>query len=453
MKYLNKYDKPNIKNNIMPKIKPIYIIIFLFTTSIYAQNVLTKEQALQTLLANNYAFKLAKNDIKIANNNASIYNSRYLPTVSTVAGATYANANQEIEAQNGTITRVDNAESQNYNASIGLNYTLFNGFNRKYIYLQMQEYLAMSELESQATIEQAILAVFSTYYQTAQLAENVRILQETLQISKQRLQRTTYQYEYGQANKLAVLNAEVDVNNDSINYVNTQLILENSKRNLLLLIGDTQVKNFNVETDVKFRVIPTLENLLAAIPQNSSVQKIEKALEISDYATKISKTGYMPSLGLNTSYAWNQSKNPTTATTAGIMSYGLNAGLSLSWNVFDGGATKVRVQNAMISQENQIVLKEQLAHQMRNAITNTYFDYQNKRYVLQTQEKNLQTAQTNFNRTEEQFKIGRVSSVEYRQAQLNLLYAQTAILSAKYEAKVVELQLLQLTGQLIDSLQ
>lgn len=67
-------------------------------------------------------------------------------------------------------------------------------------------------------------------------------------------------------------------------------------------------------------------------------------------------------------------------------------------------------------------------------------------------ELNLLTAQTNFNRTEEQFKIGQVSSVAYRQAQLNLLHAQTAILTAKYEAKVVELQLLQLTGRLQDGL-
>ncbi len=428
--------------------KLAYILLF-FIVNVHSQNILTKEQALQTLLENNYDVKLSKNDIRLAENNASIYNSRYLPTILANAGANYTNNNQEIEAQNGTITNVDNAESHSYNASVGLNYTIFNGFNRKYLYQQMQEQLAMSELESQATIEQAILDVFSTYYQTAQIAENVYVLQEALQISKQRLQRTNYQYEYGQANKLAVLNAEVDVNNDSINYINTKLILDNSKRNLMLLIGDTQSQDFEIETSVQFTTIPTLENLLADIPQNISVQKIEKALEINEYATKISKTSYLPSLGVNSSYGWNKSKSPVTSFTAGIMSYGLNAGLSLSWNIFDGGATKTKVQNALINQENQILIKEQLEHQMYNAITNTFYDYQNKRLVLQTQEQNLLTAKTNFNRTEDQFKIGRVNSVEYRQAQLNLLNAQTAILAAKYNAKIVELQLLQLTGKLL----
>jgi outer membrane protein TolC len=415
----------------------------------YSQSILTKEQALQTLLENNYAVKLSKNDVKIAENNASIYNSKYLPTIAVNAGANYSNLNQEIEAQSGTTTSNDNAETQTYNASLGFNYTLFNGFNRKYIYAQLQEQLALSELDAETTLEQAILSVFTSYYQTAQIAENVRVLEAVLKISKQRLQRTKYQYDFGQTNKLAVLNAEVDVNNDSISYINTKLVLDNSKRNLLLLIGETQAKDFDVETQVQFLPIPNLESFLDNLPQNISVQQIEKMLEISAYGIKSSKSGYLPTIGVNGSYAWNQYKYPETSTSAGLISSGINAGLSLSWNVFDGGATKTRVQNAQIIQENQVLAKEQLVHQLKNLITNTYYDYQNKKFVLDTQNQNLVTAETNFQRTEEQFKIGRVTSVEYRQAQLNLLNAQTAILSAKYDAKTVELQLLQLTGSLI----
>ncbi len=432
--------------------KKLTYILVLLSWCGYSQNTLTKEQALQTLLENNYAIQLSKNDIRIAENNASIYNSKYLPSVAVGAGANYSNMNQEIEAQSGVITSFNGSETQNYNASIGVNYTLFNGFNRKYATKQLQEQLAMSHLEANAVLEQAILDVFSNYYQTAQVAENVRVLQEALQISKTRLKRTNYQYDYGQTTKLAVLNAEVDVNNDSINYINTKQLLENSKRNLLLLIGDTQTQNFAVETGVQFATIPTLEILLAALPQNTNMQQIEKALEIGEYSIKMSKSNYLPTLGANSSYGWSTSKNPVTSSTAGMMNYGLNAGLSLNWNIFDGGATKTRVQNAQINQENQLLRKKQLEHQLKNFITNTYFDYQNKRLILETQKQNLQTAKHNFERTEEHFKMGSVSSVEYRQAQLNLLHAQMAILRAKYDAKTVELQLLQLTGRLTNGL-
>lgn len=426
----------------------IIILVFLSAFNSIAQEFLTKEQALQSLLENNYSVKLSNNAIAIAENNTSVLNSGYLPRISTSAGASYSNTNQNLDFQNGTSSEIKNAELDSYNASLNLNYTLFNGFNRKYLNKQLQEQLSISELEASATIDQAIFDVFSMYYQTAEIKENLNILKETLLISKKRLERTNYQYEYGQTNKLAILNAQVDINNDSINYINTKQMLENSKRNLLLLIGDKEVKDFNVDTSVEFKTIDNLENLLQKLAKNTTMQQAEKSLVIASYNTTINKSGFLPSLGLNSAYSWNQFNNPETSEINKQINNGFSAGLSLSWNIFDGGATKTRVQNALVNEDNQQLVKDQLEHQLRNAITNTYYDYQNKRYVLQTQEQNLLTAETNFSRTEEQYKLGRITSIEYRQAQLNLLNAQTAILSAKYDAKIVELSLLQLTGEL-----
>ena len=67
--------------------------------------------------------------------------------------------------------------------------------------------------------------------------------------------------------------------------------------------------------------------------------------------------------------------------------------------------------------------------------------------------KNLSINELNFERTEEQFKVGQVTSVEFRQAQLNLLNAATNLNTAKFDAKVIELNLLQLSGQLMDGLE
>jgi outer membrane protein TolC len=431
-------------------IRFFYIIIFLLTGSVFSQSILTKEQALQSLLENNYAIKLSKNSIKVAENNTSIYNSRYLPSLALSSGAKYANLNQEIEAHNGQTTNYDHTETINYNAALGINYVLFNGFNRKYATKQLQEQLDLSEIEAKATLEQAVFEAYSSYYQTAQIVENLQVIKEVLQISKQRLKRTNYKFNYGQATKLAVLNAEVDVNNDSINYINTKQLLDNSKRNLLLQIGDTLLRDYKIETSVAFVKIPSLEDLLNNLNNNTTLKQLEKATSISEYNIKMSKAAYFPTLGINTSYIWNLGKYPETSQAAETMNHGFNTGLSLNWNIFDGGTTKIRVQNAQINLENQQIRKEQLKHQLRSFISNTYYNYQNKRYVLQSQKENLKTAQRNFERTGEQFKLGSVSSVEYRQAQLNLLNAQTAILHAKYDAKIVELQLLQVTGRLLD---
>ena len=76
--------------------------------------------------------------------------------------------------------------------------------------------------------------------------------------------------------------------------------------------------------------------------------------------------------------------------------------------------------------------------------------YQNRQAVFSIQEKNVETNQNNFDRSKEQFSLGSISSISFRQAQINLINAQTNMNKAKYDAKLAELQLLQLTGQLLN---
>ena len=71
-------------------------------------------------------------------------------------------------------------------------------------------------------------------------------------------------------------------------------------------------------------------------------------------------------------------------------------------------------------------------------------------FIYEAQKKNVATTENNFDRTEERYKLGRATSLEFRQAQINLLNAQTNKNLAKYDAKLAELQLLQLTGQLLN---
>jgi len=129
-------------------------------------------------------------------------------------------------------------------------------------------------------------------------------------------------------------------------------------------------------------------------------------------------------------------------------SFGLGA--RLTWNLFDGGGTTVRVKNAKIAYENQEILQEQIELQVNRDIQNALAIYENRLHIYQIQEQNVFTNQNNFERSKEQFQLGRITSIEFRQAQINLLNAQTNKNLAKYDAKLSELQLLQLTGQLLN---
>ena len=431
--------------------KIIYILLVLRAIQVDAQNILTKKQALEIALENNYGVKIASNNVEIAKNNSSVYNTGYLPTVISSAGANYNNSNQEIERQDGTTTTVNGAETKSFNASIGLNYTIFDGLGRKYNYKQLKETYNLTELQARETIENMYLQLFSVYFQIARLSENTNNLNEALKISKQRLERAQYQYEYGQSTKLELLNAEVDVNNDSINFINSKQEYFNVKRDLNIVLGSQQDLSYEVETDVDFISLITFEELFnKAIDNNVLLKQFEKNIAISEFNLKLNKSGYLPTAGLTTSYGWNKSINPPTSFLAGSNSTGLNAGINLSWNLFDGGSTKTRVANAKIALENQQILKEQQLEILKNNLNNVYDSYQNALFVLQAQEKNVLTNQNNFERTQERYKLGQITSIEFRQAQINLLNSKTAYSNSKFDAKLLELELLQLSGELLN---
>jgi len=259
-------------------------------------------------------------------------------------------------------------------------------------------------------------------------------------------------FDYGQSTKLSVLNAEVDVNNDSIQLLNSRQELINAKRDLNVVMGNRQHPNYEVVTEVNFQLHPVKEELYQQVLQNNVVlQQIEQQVRISDFQLKANKAGYLPTLGLTGSYGWNKSNNNAASNVLFSSNSGFSGGINLSWNLFDGGGTKTRVHNAKIEIENQQLIKAEAILQIETDFNNAWEDYQNKLFILATQEKNVQTNQNNFNRTEEQFKLGQINSLEFRQAQINLINAENAKNAAKYDAKLAELQLLQLSGTLMDT--
>lgn len=427
------------------------ILIFLGLSVNAQDKVLTKQEAINLILENNLDIKVARNTKLIDENNADILNSGYLPSVT-------GNASGSIDKQNtegiirGEAVSADGVENRRYNASVNVNYTLFDGLGRYYNFKSFQERSEQSELEVRQTIENTILQLFTVYYEAARLTENTSTLEQALEISKDRLKRAQYQFEFGQNTGLDVLNAEVDINTDSINLLNSRQQLRNTMRDLNLILNRDLSATFSADTTVTFVPGLQMENMYNEAQMNNvRLQIVEKDINMGVNDIRIAKSGYLPTIGLTGTYGWNESNNANPNSFASYnASTGVTGSVNLTWNLFDGGSTITRVKNAKITYQNQEIVKKQIQLEVERDIRNAWDSYTNALYVLQVQEKNLQTNQNNFNRTDERYKLGQVTSIEFRQAQLNLLNAELAKSQAKYNAKLAELQMLQVSGQLLN---
>ncbi|MEO0525896.1 MAG: TolC family protein [Bacteroidota bacterium] len=431
------------------------------------EKILSKEDAVSVVLENNFGIQVAKNEVEIAENNKSILNSGFLPTLTGIAGANYQRDDSTFEFPGQFVddpvtgeqvprpdTELSKAEAQRYNSSLNADYILFDGLGRFYNYKRLKEQYQLSELQARETIENIILQLFSIYFEVARLSENERVFQQALDISTQRITRAEYAFEYGQNTRLDILNAQVDVTNDSINLLNTRQQLANTVRDLNVILAQNLNNVYEVDTLVRFTPKIQLEEFISQADLNNvALLQTERNLAINAYDIKVSKSGYLPTLALNGSYGWNLNQNAPSAFFPGVnqnntRSFGLGA--TLTWNLFDGGGTTVRVKNAKIAYENQELQKAQVLLEVKRDIENALAIYENLLAIFKIQEQNVITNKNNFERSKEQFQLGRITSIEFRQAQINLLNAQTNKNLAKYDAKLSELQLLQLTGQLLN---
>ncbi len=436
----------------MKKFIKVFLLSLFFSINFYAQKELTISEAIEATLKNNFDIKISKNIEKISKNNTSILNNNYLPLIQIGSELNNITQNIEIETPNGISGTLNDTKTDNNSAILSFNYNLIDSNGRKYNYQKSKELYSKTKLEVRDIIENTVLQLYSIYFELSRLAEQHKIIIKSLDISKKRLERKLLEFEYGQSNNLEVLNAEVDMNNDSIRLLNTMKKLVNAKSDLNLIMNYQSTDNYLTNTDFKFLSRSELSKLYSnGINNNTTFLIQEKEVVISNINQKITRFSYLPTIGLIGSYGWNESinDNPYAFYNKSI-SDGFSAGINLRWDLFRGGKKIIANKNSKLSIENSKILKESTILKLKNELKNAYDTHFNNLYILAVQKKNVVTNMNNFERNLEKYNIGTISSIEFRRAQLNLLNANLEYNSAKYQTKLSEAFFLKICGEILN---
>ena len=426
-----------------------YIIALSFSVNLLGQELLTLEDAKVITLDNNFGIQIARNNVNIAMNSTEKKANGYLPTVIATGGpnGTFGQSSQSFN--NNTEANTSNALSLGFNASLQADYTIIDK-NRKLTLNQLKESLTLTDLQLKQTIEQNLLQVYNSYYLVAQLSDNIAALKEAINISGERLRRSQYQVDLGQGSGLDVLNAQVDIQRDSVNILNATMDLKNEKRNLNIAMGRNAAVDFVIDPDSKLSTALDLNTIMeVAKEENITILVNRQNLVVNEIDVQLIEAEKQPTVFAGASYDYSYAKNPSESFVTNSTSRGLSANVGLSWTIFDG-TRNIRKQNSMINLTNQELSIKQLQQEIERDILNAWANYENALFVLSVEKNAAKINEENFKRTEFQVNMGQLSSIEFRQAQLNLLNSQTSLNNAKFNARLREIQLIQLAGDLID---
>ena len=431
--------------------KRSWIILFaLLSWGVDAQDQLGLDRVVQICLKQNYDVVVARNTAEAAENSTVPGNAGLTPTIALNGSGSYSNNNTDLTFA-GDIPPVsrNGAESQNLGANVGLNYILFDGLGTIYSYKQLKNSAIIADLEARYTIENILLRSVVSYYNVARLKQQYDIAMSNLDISRERLRRQEVGYDFGSSTKLNVLNAEVDYNADSVTVLQARQSWLNERRTLNQLLGFEIDTEYEVDTNVVYA--PELERdslLNSAMQNNAFLMAAEYREQGADFDIKRAQGQRYPRLDLNAQYGYTNSQND-----AGILlqqeNQGFTAGLTLRWILFDGDRISAQVKNAKRAYENSQELREKTNTGVERDVKNAWGNYQNDLTVLEIKRINVATNEINFERSQEQFARGKITSTQFREAQRNLALARINLNNARYALKLSELELIRLSGRLL----
>lgn len=422
-----------------------------------AQETLTVAEAIRITLTENYDIRVAQLDTVVSANNATAGNAGLLPSVFANGNYDFSKNDTDLEiamfnadgSQSVTPISVDGAETETYSAGVTAEYTLFDGLGGYHRLDLLKNVNDQTRLQTQLQIENTVLNTVILYLNVAVQQENLDISQEQLNISNERLRRTESKFNFGAGNRTSVLNAEVDVKNDSVALRQNQLRYRLAKNDLNTFMGRDPKTPFTVISEVDFYPLISKVQLEQEMMKNNTRLRLsEEGLEIAETDLQVQKAERSPKVFLNGGYSYLDQTNDAGQLLAQQLN-GWNVGVGVRLNIFDGNRINRKISNAKIAIRQNELLQDKVELEVKRDFENAYTQYLQAQQDLLIEESNLKTFEQNFERSQIDFENGQITNTQLRDAQLDLSNAKFRIVQATFEVKQLETQLLQLTGTLV----
>lgn len=418
----------------------------------------TLRSCLETGLENNYSLRIVRNEEEMSKNNATRSNAEMWPTLDLSAsyGGSLDHRNS-IGRDGNSNERKNGIFDQNVNVGINMNWTIFDGFNIIADYQRLKELEKQGETQTRIAIEDFIAELTSEYYNFIQQKLRLENFRYAVSLSKERLRIVEERYQIGNFSRLDLLQARVDFNADSTQYMKQIETLHSSRIRLneLMSLDDMNSPISVSDSVIDVNTLLVFDELWASTLQtNASLLKSEQDKTLAELDKKKILSRNYPYIRLNAGYGYtlntyNTTSNPTYSRRNNL---GLNFGATVGFNLFDGSRRSER-RNARIAIENAKLAQMELTQSLSADINNLWQSYRNNIEILNLERENLTAAKQNYTIARERYILGNLSGIELREAQKSLLDAEERILSAEYDTKLCEISLLQISGKITEYLQ
>jgi adhesin transport system outer membrane protein len=310
------------------------------------------------------------------------------------------------------------------------------------------------------SMENLLSQIIAEYYYYIEQLNFFKNMEYAVSLSKERVRIDEERYLLGASSKLELLQSIVYLNADSSRLArqNEQILESEVRLKKLMALENLEEKIVLKDTSIVFN--PDLiygELLESTLDLNTSMQIASKNQRISELDYKIIASRSYPYLNLSSGYNYSYRGYGTgTISEYGAVSINnqhtrnLDYGLTLGMDIFDGNNRRREKGNARIEVENRIYKFQEVEQDIKAELLTVYYAYENNLRLVQMEEQNLEVARENLEIALERYRLGALSGLELREVQKSLLDAEERLISVKFQTKLAEITLMQISGKIMN---
>jgi outer membrane protein TolC len=440
-------------------------LCFLIPVFAYGQTgnqKLTLNGCIEIALQNNTNLNTSRNMARLAELNVRGSYSNILPTITADASgaklkwgkSTYlADVPVDVDSAGNVIyeqrTVTSDARSRNsYSAGISVNQNILDGgywWNN----------IRMNKVQNEAGkydlkySENQVIKIVSQYFYD--LLKNKKLLEVyslAVTRSQDQVNRTQSMYEIGSVAQVDVYRAQVNLGQDQIQYYQQKNTVDQSEQMLNLALGRDPLTAIDIDTTVTFKSKDvSLDDLLdESVKNQPALHSQELAVKSKELSVALAKSAYYPTLGARLRYSRDNEILEKIYTDLNL-NWSYSIGIGLSWNLFNGFADHVNVQKSKINLKNARLDLADYKRTLRSDIRNLYNSYNALLEIVKIDQKSLEAAREEYRLANERYRLGSGTSLELREAQVNLTEAEQVLVAAEYNAIITYIELYEAIGK------
>lgn len=429
------------------------ILLLFIAISSSAQRILSLEEAIASALKNNYDILLSRNDSLVAALDYSYRNAVFFPRLNASAGYNRNNNNQKQTLADGTKREQNNIRSNNINAALNLNWTLFDGLKMFATRDKAAELIKLGELTSKNQVINTVAMVITTYYNIVRQKQLLKAIEEQMTLSQERVKLAQYKLDIGVGTKPDVLQSKVDNNAQKALQLEQQASISQLKEQLNQVMNVKDAPAYDVSDSIPLDTKLSLGEIQQGIENsNPEIQISKKNIDIAGLTLKERRAERWPIVSFNSVYNFTRTNNQTVINPFSPLfnqSRGWNNGFTAAIPIFNNHTVKRQIAQAELSINYQRLVLENQRSQLSLAVINAFLEYEQQKKALALEEENIVLAKENVSIVFQVYKLNSNTLIQLKEAEKSLQDAYTRLITARYNTKVAETELLRLKGDLV----